>query len=178
MKSQALNIREMCQVGIFAAIIAVCAQLSIPMPVGVPMTLQTIAVSLAGVVLGPKKGAVAALVYLLLGAVGMPVFAGFQGGIGIVFGRTGGFILSFPLMALTAGIGAVKGKGWLAFWLVIGAAVNFACGMLMFGFVTGTPLAPAFFLVVAPFLPISAVEIIVLTMFGHRLRGLLRKNGI
>ena len=96
----------MCHISIFAAIIAVCAQVSLPMPYGVPLTLQTFAIQLAGVVLGPKKGALAALVYITLGAVGVPVFAGFTGGMGIVLGVTGGFILSFPLLALLAGIGS------------------------------------------------------------------------
>ena len=72
MNTKKLAIRDMCHIGIFAAIIAVCAQISIPMPLGVPMTLQTLAIPLAGVVLGIKKGVAATLVYILLGIIGVP----------------------------------------------------------------------------------------------------------
>lgn len=173
-----LTIRDICHIGIFAAIIAVCAQISIPMPVGVPMTLQTFAIPLAGVVLGVKKGVIATVVYILLGAVGMPVFANFTGGIGIIFGRTGGFILSFPLMALAAGIGASKGKLWLTAWLVVGTAVNYFCGMLMFSFITSTGMAASFGFVVVPFLPADVVKIVMILLLGKVIKESLVKNQI
>ena len=66
------SVRDICYAGLFAAVIAVMAQISIPMPLGVPMTMQTFAITLAAVVLGSKLSAIATLVYLLLGAVGGP----------------------------------------------------------------------------------------------------------
>ena len=178
MKNSALTIRDTCQVGIFVAIIAACAQISITMPIGVPMTLQTFAIPLAGVVLGVKKGVIATVVYILLGAVGMPVFANFTGGIGVIFGRTGGFILSFPLMALAAGIGAWKGKIWLTTWLVMGAVVNYLCGLLMFSFITSIGLAAAFPLVVLPFLLTDALKIVMVVVLGNIIKYALVKNGL
>ena len=83
--------------GIFATITAILAQISIPLPGGVPLTLQTFAVSLAGILLGSKKGFISILVYVLMGAIGLPVFSGFSAGIGAIVGPTGGFILSFPI---------------------------------------------------------------------------------
>ena len=83
--------------GIFATITAILAQISIPLPGGVPLTLQTFAVSLAGILLGSKKGFISILVYVLMGAIGLPVFSGFSAGIGAIVGATGGFILSFPI---------------------------------------------------------------------------------
>ena len=77
------SVRDICYAGLFAAVIAVMAQISIPMPLGVPMTMQTFAITLAAVVLGSKLSAIATLVYLLLGAVGVPVLANFSGGIDI-----------------------------------------------------------------------------------------------
>ena len=70
----------MVQIAMFTAVVAVLSQIAIPMPSGVPVTLQTLAVALCGYVLGSKKGAVSLLVYALLGAVGAPVFANFKGG--------------------------------------------------------------------------------------------------
>lgn len=173
-----LTIRDICHIGIFAAIIAVCAQISIPMPVGVPMTLQTFAIPLAGVVLGIKKGVIATVVYILLGAVGIPVFANFTGGIGVIFGRTGGFILSFPLMALAAGVGALKGSLWLTAWLVVGTAVNYFCGVLMFSFITSTGMVASFGLVVIPFLPADVVKIVMVLVLGKVIKQALVKNQI
>lgn len=97
------SVRDICYAGLFAAVIAVMAQISIPMPLGVPMTMQTFAITLAAVVLGSKLSAIATLVYLLLGAVGVPVLANFSGGIDKFVGPTGGFLISFPIMAYIIG---------------------------------------------------------------------------
>ena len=174
-KTKKISIRDICFISIFAAIITVCAQIQIPMPYGVPLTLQTFAIPLAGVVLGTKNGTIATLLYILLGAIGVPVFAGFTGGLGIVFGRTGGFILSFPLMALTAGIGAKKNHLWLTLWLVIGAIANFACGMAMFSLVTENSMVASFAFVVLPFLPTAAIKIGLVVGLGKLIKQALVK---
>ena len=103
-KISKINVRDFCYISAFTAIIAVMAQISIPLPAGVPLTLQTLAVPLAGIVLGAKRGCVSTLLYVLLAAVGVPVLANMTGGIGYVFGITGGFIISFPVMALLSGL--------------------------------------------------------------------------
>ena len=103
------SVRDICYAGLFAAVIAVTAQISIPMPLGVPMTMQTFAIALAAVVLGSKLSAIATLVYLLLGAVGVPVLANFSGGIDKFVGPTGGFLISFPIMAYIIGLGVSTG---------------------------------------------------------------------
>ena len=104
-QSSKFSVRDICYTGLFAAVIAVMAQISIPMPLGVPMTMQTFAITLAAVVLGSKLSAMASLVYLILGAVGVPVLASFSGGIDKFVGPTGGFLISFPLMAYIIGLG-------------------------------------------------------------------------
>ena len=179
MKTAKLQVRDMCLIGIFTAMITVLGQLSIPMPYGVPMTLQTLTIPLAGVVLGARRGTIATLVYVILGAVGLPVFAGFAGGIGVLFGATGGFILSFPLMALAAGIGAEKGKVIpLACGLVIGAVINYLCGMVMFSLVTASSLWTAFAACVLPFIPTAIVKIILAGALGAWLKNILVKGKI
>ena len=92
------NVRDLCQISVFVALTAIMAQISIPMPFGMYMTMQTFAVSLGGMVLGAKRGATAVFVYLLLGAVGVPVFASFRGGLQQLGSPPGGFLRSFPLM--------------------------------------------------------------------------------
>ena len=101
-----MSVRDICYAGLFAAVIAVMAQISIPMPLGVPMTMQTFAITLAAVVLGAKLSALSSLIYLILGAVGIPVLANFSGGFDKFVGPTGGFLISFPLMAFIIGWGA------------------------------------------------------------------------
>lgn len=173
-----ITTRELCLIGIFSAIIAIFAQISIPMPYGVPMTLQTFAIPFAGIVLGVKRGTFAAVIYVLLGAAGMPVFAGFSGGPGIVFGPTGGFILSFPVMALTAGIWAEKkNKMWLAFGLILGSFINYACGTIVFMAVMSSSLQTALAACVLPFIPTAIIKIILSGMLGVRCRHILEHSG-
>ena len=88
-----LSVRDMAYIAMFAVIMAVCSWISVPYVV--PFTLQTFAVFLAVGVLGGKRGTLAVLIYILLGCVGLPVFAGFSGGIGVVLGCTGSYIAGF-----------------------------------------------------------------------------------
>jgi len=83
---------------LFAALMAVCSWISIP--AAVPFTLQTFAVFLSVALLGGKRGTIAVVVYVLLGAVGLPVFAGFTGGVGVLLSSVGGYILGFIASAL------------------------------------------------------------------------------
>ena len=89
---------DMVFISIFAVLMAICSWISIPM--SVPFTLQTFGVFVAVGILGGKNGTLAVLIYIILGAIGVPVFAGFQGGIGILAGNTGGYILGFLFSAL------------------------------------------------------------------------------
>jgi len=159
-------------IALFTAFTAVMAQISIPMPLGVPMTMQTFAIMLAGNVLGARRGFVSILVYVLLGIAGVPVFARLSGGLGIVFGPTGGFILSFPLMAWIVGRGAEHG-GWgaAAAGLLIGAAVNFAGGALMFCLITKQSIWAALIACVFPFIPTTVIKMIFAGLIGVRLRA-------
>ena len=124
---------DMAYIALFAVVMAVCAWISIPG--AVPFTLQTFGVFLAVGLLGGKRGTLAVLVYLLLGAVGMPVFAGFNGGLGYMLGATGGYIVGFVLSALVMwGMEALPGKKtWvLALSMVLGLAVCYAFGTAWF----------------------------------------------
>ena len=95
---QTLCTRDLCYIALFSVLMAVCAWISIPGPV--PFTLQTFAMFAALTTLGGKRGTLSVVVYLLLGAVGLPVFSGMQGGLGVLLGTTGGYILGFLAAAL------------------------------------------------------------------------------
>ena len=91
------NIKSLARMAICTALIVVCSWLTVPFTV--PFTMQTFAVFLAVGVLGGKRGTLAVLVYILLGCVGIPVFSGFSGGVGILMGSTGGYIVGFLVAA-------------------------------------------------------------------------------
>lgn len=120
---------DMVYIAIFAVFIAICSWISIPTTV--PFTLQTFAVFLAVGVLGGRRGTLAVLIYVLLGLVGIPVFAGFTGGIGILAGTTGGYIVGFLFTALVMwAMERIPGRRtWiLAASMVVGLIVCYAFG--------------------------------------------------
>lgn len=147
-----LSIVEMVLTGAFAALLAVLSQFAIPMPSGVPATLQTFAVALCGFVLGARQGAVCVGVYLLMGAVGLPVFAGFHGGIGAFIGVTGGFLWGF--IALSALCGTRRPALAAA-----GLVLCHALGVAQFALVAGMSFGESAALVSLPFLLKDALSV-------------------
>lgn len=100
-----LQTKQMLLAALFAAILAICAQIVIPLPfTQVQFSMCLLAVFLCGGVLGIKYGCISVLVYLLLGACGMPVFGKFMGGLSALFGPTGGYMVAYPLMVVTIGL--------------------------------------------------------------------------
>ncbi|ANU11060.1 hypothetical protein A1A1_14884 [Planococcus antarcticus DSM 14505] len=97
-----LKLRMMIVTALFAAIIGILAQITIPLPL-VPITGQTLAIGLAATILGPKYGTISVLVYLGIGAVGIPVFSQMSGGLGSLFGPTGGYLFGFIPTAFVIG---------------------------------------------------------------------------
>lgn len=125
--------QDIVYVGVFAVLITICSWISIPTLV--PFTLQTFAVFAAVGILGGRRGTFAVLVYILMGAIGLPVFAGFSGGAGVLFGTTGGYILGFLLTGLLYwGITKVLGeKFWVMILsMVLGLIVCYAFGTVWF----------------------------------------------
>ncbi len=170
------HVQDICSIALCTAVIAIMAQISIPMPLGVPMTMQTFAVILAAVVLGSKKGGISVLVYLLLGAIGLPVFANFTGGVQCFVSPTGGFLISFPIMAFIIGLGVDKFrdvKGGFLLCLIIGTAVNYLFGILLFCLLTGNSAATGFSACVLPFIPTAVAKAVLASIIGLKIRARL-----
>ena len=132
-RTVSLSTMDIVYIGIFAALMAVCSWISVPSVV--PFTLQTFGVFLACLVLGGRRGMIAVVVYILLGAIGLPVFAGFRGGLGSLLGSTGGYIIGFILSALI--IWAMekisRGNTFLTMLsLVLGLLACYAAGTVWF----------------------------------------------
>ena len=168
-----LSTRDNCMIALCAAVIAIMAQIVIPLPMGIPITLQTFAVALSAVVLGKKKGTIAVLIYLLTGAIGLPVFHNFTGGLQAFVSPTAGFLLSFPVMAWHIGHGTMfyksnRLKYWLGF--LTGILLNHIAGLAIFQILTGCTLPAAFTACVLPFLPTTIIQAVLASVIGIRIR--------
>ena len=172
--------RDLTYTALGAVLLAVCSWLSVPAPV--PFTLQTFAVFCVLELLGGRRGTAAVLVWLLLGAAGLPVFSGFRGGLGTLFGLTGGYLLGFVLTGLVyrlferfssrpaARVGA----------LVLGLALCYAFGTLWFMRLYAAQTGPisvaaALGCCVLPFLLPDAAKLGLALLLARRLRPLLRE---
>ena len=172
--------KNMVLTALFAALIALCSWISIP--AAVPFTLQTMAVFLAVGLLGGKLGSLCVLIYILLGAVGLPVFAGFSGGLGALFGTTGGYIMGFLLSALLMWLMEhfFGKKTWvLILSMVLGLLICYAFGTVWFRFVYLRTTGPVGWITVLswcvfPFLIPDGLKIALAAFLTLRLRKFLR----
>lgn len=125
---------DMIYVGLSAALIALGAWISIPVG-DIPITLQTLIICLISGLFGMKRGTLSVLIYIVLGAVGMPVFSNFKAGIGVLAGPTGGYIVGFIFIAIVVGFVSdrMKGKLWaVALAMVCAIALCYAFGTAWF----------------------------------------------
>lgn len=171
--------KTIVEIAMFTAVMAILSQISIPLPSGVPITLQTFAVALTGAVLGWKYAVASNVVYILLGAVGVPVFAGFSGGVQVLVNFTGGFIWGFLFMAALCGAGTVmKNKYFGVATGLIGLVICHLAGILQFMLVTKTGFAESFLLASAPYLVKDVISVILAFIIGWKVRGHLLKAGL
>ena len=166
MKNSALKISV---TALSACLICVCSWLAIPIG-GVPMTLQTFGVAFCGYVLGARLGVCATVVYLALGAVGLPVFAGFGGSFAFLVGPTGGFLVGFPLLALFCGIAAKRNHlfGGILFTLM-GLTFCHLLGVLWFAYVSAVSPAQAFLLTSLPYFIKDVVSVLLARLLVRKL---------
>lgn len=171
-----MKVRDITITALFAALICVCAPWAIP--VGpVPISLATFVVYLAAAVLGWKRGCVAVIVYVLLGAVGVPVFSGFSGGVQKLVSMTGGYIVGYIPCALIVGLFADKfSKIWsYAVGMVAGTVVLYALGTAWFIFLAKCTLGYALTVCVVPFLLGDAAKIAAASILTLELRPRVEK---
>ncbi len=171
--------RDLCYMALMAVLIAVCSWVTVPSVV--PFTLQTFAVFCALELLGGARGTTSVLVYLLLGAAGLPVFHGFTGGLGVLLGTTGGYLLGFLLTGLVYWLFERFGRSlWLRVAaLLLGLALCYAFGTLWFMTVYARAsgaisLMTALGWCVFPFLLPDGVKLALALLLAARLKPLLK----
>lgn len=180
MKNKA-SVTGMVYVGTAAALLAICSWICIPLTV--PVTLQTLGVFLVSGLLGMKRGTAATVVFIIMGAIGIPVFAEFTGGVGILLGNTGGYIIGFIFTALIVGFASDKFKGKLmpvAIAMVLGVLVCYAFGTLWFAVVYAKSNEPAAILTILgwcvfPFILPDGIKIAVAAILTARLRKYIKQ---
>lgn len=163
------NIYTIALIAVFTVIISVISALNIGFEIlGVPATLQTFAMAFAGFVLGYKKGTLTIFIYILLGAIGLPVFNGFLGGIGVLLGVTGGFIFGFLFIGFFSGLGMkftkIKNAVIISIIRIVlsifGLLLCHVLGSIAAGIYLETSTWSAALLVSIPYIPKDIVSII------------------
>ncbi len=163
---------------LFAALTAVCSQIVIPLPM-VPINLALFAVHLAGAVLGARAGFFSMTAYVVLGALGAPVFSGFMGGLGYLFGKTGGYIIGYIICAFVVGYFAQKYTfdfKHLCVYMTVGLLLCYIFGTIWFMVIVKCDLASALMWCVIPFLPGDAVKIALAAFLAVKLKPVLSKS--
>lgn len=159
---------NMTSCALMAALMCVLCPVSVPIG-PIPISLSILVILLTVYVLGTWRALVSYTVYLLLGAVGMPVFSGFQGGLAKLAGPTGGYLAGFWLMILVAGIIMEKGKRNLLvtiLGMLVGVAIDYAVGTAWFVFQTESTVIHALDVCVYPFIPFDVAKIVIAVLLG------------
>ena len=173
-----LSTRRLVLIALITAVTCILAPFAVPIPVSpVPISLTNLVLLISVYILGWKDAAISYFVYLLLGAVGLPVFSGFAGGLGKIAGPTGGYLLGFIFMTILAGI-FVERFSDKRFIIVIGMVlatfIAYAFGTAWLALQMETTFAAALSIGVFPYLPGDAVKIILAVIIGPILQARLQ----
>ena len=170
-----LSARDLSIISIFTVITAVLAQISIPLPfTPVPISFGLVAVYISGIVLKPKHAAYSQICYLLLGTIGIPVYSGFRGGLAVLFGPTGGYLLVYPIMAWVVSMALnskksrqverIQSKGIVLFKSAIAICIAhlllYLGGTTWLSITTGNTFYASLVLAVFPFIPMDVLKIL------------------
>jgi len=176
-QTSGISIKNIILTGMFTAIICVLSQVIIPLQ-PVPFSLSLLAIYLTGALLEPRYALSSALAYVILGAFGLPVFAGFAGGPHILTGMTGGFIMAYPVMALVTSVFYKLSKkfrsvlyiGLPVLGMTLSLIICYLLGTLWFCFVTKSSAAYALSVCVLPFIVFDLIKILMAVAIAEVLR--------
>ncbi len=166
--------KTLAMIGLMAALICILGPLTIPLPFSpVPLSLTHLPIFFSIYLLGMKKGTVSYLIYMLLGLVGLPVFSGFSGGPGKLFGPTGGYIIGFVFMAIICGLFIDR---WFDKWylclagMLLGCTVCYLFGTVWLAYQSKLSFSVALMSGVIPFIPGDLIKILITLPLGSALR--------
>lgn len=171
-----MTVKKITSIGLMTAFLCIVAPWAIHIG-PVPITLATFGIYLVGVLLGAKYATMSVLIYLILGAVGVPVFSGFGGGIQKLVGMTGGYLLGYVPCALTISLIISKAKRSFIWYLVAmftGTVILYIIGTAWYMWQTGNTFFAAFGLCVVPFLPGDVIKLAAASVLGYELNKRLK----
>ena len=188
-----VSTKTMSAVGIMTAVCCVLAPLSIPIG-PVPISLGTLLMLLCAYILGPKRGAMSCVIYILLGAVGLPVFSGYAGGFQKITGPTGGYLIGYIFLIVISGIfieknelqqksgigtpANIKALVMQTLGMIIGMAVCYLFGTFWFMLISGGDMLYVLSICVFPFIAFDLIKILACLVLGNVLRGRLKNAGL
>ena len=177
--NQKIKTKQMVLIALMTAVTCVLGPLSIPLPFSpVPISLTNVAIFLAIFVLGMKNGTISFIIYLLLGAVGVPVFSSFRGGLQVLAGPTGGYLIGFIFLALIMGFALDHFDRKLVptiIGMIIGMVVCYAFGTVWLAKLLSLSFKEGLMMGVIPYLPGDAAKIIIAAIVGPKLYGATQK---
>lgn len=176
------NIKQLALVGLMAAIICILGPISLPLPgILVPISLGTLAIYFVITVLGLRLGFISVVVYILLGLCGLPVFTGFMGGPGKLFGPTGGYIIGYLFLTLISGFFVEKFENRLLpniLGMLLGTAALYFFGSIWLAYQASYTLPQAFMAGAIPYIPGDLIKIALAMSLGRQLRKRLQAAGL
>lgn len=176
--SELVRARSVAFAAAFVALLAASSYVSLTLPfTDVPFTLQVLVVLLAGAVLGPRLGFVALILYLLLGAVGVPVFAGGAAGLGAIIGPFGGYLIAMPFAALVAGLLCRSGYLSSLIGMLAALIVVYVGGAMGLHFFQGVSWQRSIVLGVLPFIGWDVLKVLVGAALAAPLRQVVQASG-
>ena len=166
-----MKTKTLTYTALMTAVICILAPLTVPIG-PIPITLGNLAVCLCVYLLGVKQGTLSYFIYYLLGCFGLPVFSGYQGGLGKALGPTGGFLIGFFALAVIGGIFIEKFKNKFLHFLglLLGDAAVYAIGVPWYAFVAHTDMRSAFMAACAPFILIDIIKMLFVSLIAGEIR--------
>ena len=165
------RVQKMVLTALFAALTAVCSQIAIPTPWGVPFHLALFSIFVTGAVLGPVWGCASQLIYTALACVGVPVLAGFNGGAAALVGKTGGYVIGYIPMVIIAGYFAVRfkhNKWWMMLGMLLGTVVCYLFGSIWFIALTKVDIVTCVTLCVLPYLVPDVIKMLLAALLVEK----------
>lgn len=165
---------------LFAALMCIFGPMSVPIG-PVPISLTNLVIYVAVYLLGTREATISYVIYLLLGAVGLPVFSAYSGGMGKLLGPTGGYLIGFIFMAIISGIAMKLSRVNVfitAAGMIVGTLVAYAFGTAWFVYVAKYTWGAALKVCVYPFIPFDLAKIVIASIIGKAVRVSLVKAGL
>ena len=174
------KVKKLTLIAMMTAILCILAPLSIPIS-NVPISAATLIVSFAAIILGTKYSLICVSLYILLGIVGLPVFAGWGSGIGVIAGPTGGYLIGYFFIAFCTGFFLKLGKEkltLLAVGMLLGTVACYTFGTVWLAYQLSLDTKAALMAGVIPFIPGDVIKIIVCLVVALPIRKLLKRNAM